>query len=331
MRCPTLSQLPPPSPRVKDSWPWKEETRQLPDVMPDGYCWPKVSIVTPSYNQGEFIEETIRSILLQGYPNLEYIIIDGGSSDGSLDIIKKYKQWLAYWVSEPDRGQAHAINKGFTIATSSLIGWINSDDLLLPGSLHLFAVAHRKHPDSILTGDVDHGTATEKGWSTKHISRSKGLEFRNSVEFWNERMTCTQPGTLFPTALLHQVGFLDETLRFAFDYDLMCRVLMNAPVQYLGTTVARFRLHAKSKTVSEGHLFWPEAVQVSKRYWNLLPQVDISAYNRNVPDIFFRSGLLRCLKGNRDGVRLIWQAMRMNGLWILSSIPRRIIFRVMRK
>jgi cellulose synthase/poly-beta-1,6-N-acetylglucosamine synthase-like glycosyltransferase len=115
MRCPTLIELPPPPPG-KTGWPWTEESPQLPDTMPDGRPWPRVSIVTPSYNQGEFIEETNRSVLLQGHSNLEYIIIGGGSTDNSVDTIHKYEKWLAYWVSEPDRGQADAINPNFAFS-----------------------------------------------------------------------------------------------------------------------------------------------------------------------------------------------------------------------
>ena len=114
----TLKDLPAP-PEGKTGWPWTEQSEPLPDRMPDGFDWPRFSIVTPSYNQEQFIEETIRSVLLQGYPNLEYIIIDGESKDKSVEIIKKYEQYLTYWTSEPDRSQSHAINKGWQKCTGN--------------------------------------------------------------------------------------------------------------------------------------------------------------------------------------------------------------------
>ncbi|MFM6281930.1 MAG: glycosyltransferase, partial [Dolichospermum sp.] len=112
----TFSDLPP-APKGKTGWPWTEESERLPDQMPDGSDWPRISIVTPSYNQGKFIEETIRSILLQGYSNLEYIVIDGSSNDETVMIIEKYSRWISYWCSEKDDGQTDAINKGFRYAT----------------------------------------------------------------------------------------------------------------------------------------------------------------------------------------------------------------------
>src|SRR5262245_23266161 len=108
MSCTRLIALPPPPPS-KTGWPWTEESPPLPETMPDGSPWPRLSIVTPSYNQGQFIEATIRSVLLQGYPNLEYVVIDGASTDNSVGIIKQYEKWLTYWVSEPDSGQSCAI------------------------------------------------------------------------------------------------------------------------------------------------------------------------------------------------------------------------------
>ncbi len=213
MRCPTLAQLPPPPPS-KTGWPWTEESPQLPDTMPDGRPWPRISIVTPSYNQGQFIEETIRSILLQGYPNLEYIVIDGGSTDGSVDTIRKYSNWLTYWASEPDRGQAHAINKGFIRSTGDLHGWINSDDLLLPRALHLLADAHARHPESILLGDVENFIDGEdRFW----LIRQSNVTFRNVATQFFAYWSFHQPGFFVLPSLRCAVGLLDEGLRYNFN------------------------------------------------------------------------------------------------------------------
>jgi glycosyltransferase involved in cell wall biosynthesis len=128
MRWPTLADLPP-TPPGRTGWPWTVESAQLPDTMPAGRPWPRISIVTPSYNQGQFIEETIRSVLLQAYPNLEYIVMDGGSKDETLDILRKYQHVIDFWISAPDKGQAEAINKGFARATGDIWAWLNSDDV----------------------------------------------------------------------------------------------------------------------------------------------------------------------------------------------------------
>src|SRR5688500_17087320 len=118
-------KLPEPPPG-RTGWPWTSEAAQLPARMSNGQPWPRITIVTPSYQQGRFLEETIRSVLPQGYPNLEYLVIDGGSSDESVEVIKRYEPWLSYWASEKDRGQTHAIAKGLERATGEIFQWINS-------------------------------------------------------------------------------------------------------------------------------------------------------------------------------------------------------------
>src|SRR5947207_6789592 len=138
MTAPRLDDLPAP-PSGRKGWPWTEATPKAPEKSTPNFSWPRISIVTPSFNQGQFIEETIRSVLLQGYPNLEYIIIDGGSTDNTVGVIKKYEPWLAYWVSEKDRGQCDAINKGFARATGDIFAWLCSDDVYAPGALRRIA------------------------------------------------------------------------------------------------------------------------------------------------------------------------------------------------
>lgn len=153
MRSPKLAELPPPPPG-KIGWPWTIETPGLPPARQDGSPWPRISIVTPSYNQGKFIEETIRSVLLQGYPDLEYVVIDGGSTDDSVDIIKKYAPWLTYWVSEKDKGHGHGINKGFDRTSGRILGWINSDDLYFWDSLRHVGLAAGTDRRQFFYGDT---------------------------------------------------------------------------------------------------------------------------------------------------------------------------------
>lgn len=243
MRCPTLNELPSPLPD-KTGWPWAEESPQLPETMPNGRPWPLVSIVTPSYNQGQFIEETIRSVLLQGYPNLEYIIMDGGSTDNSVEIIRKYEPWLTYWVSELDQGQTHAINKGWRKATGEYVTWINSDDLLLPASLRLTVTILELERYDLVYGDVrliDSNSLLGSRIGCGSFSIESVLRWKHNP--------VPQQGFLMRRSLLDTVGYLDETLDFCMDRDYWIRIaLYGARGRPITEKLGAFRIHDDSKT-----------------------------------------------------------------------------------
>lgn len=232
--------------------------------MPDGQPWPKISIVTPSYNQGEFIEETIRSVLLQGYPNLEYIIIDGGSTDDSVEVIKKYEPWIAHWVSEPDDGQAHAINKGFKAASGEVFGYLNSDDVYLPGSFERVAAIH-----GTMNGDKQLYTFSGAEWdgnkvTSKHMPRS-----RPDLRVWLENPSSLfQPATFWTSKLHEAVGGFDESLDFCFDKDFFIQAIFKHRCYRPDPefVAARFRLHPDSKTSTMAELCQRENQLLLDRY-----------------------------------------------------------------
>lgn len=267
---PLRTDLPAPPPD-RTGWPWAEDSAPLPPTMPDGAPWPRITVVTPSFNQAQYVEETIRSVLLQGYPNLEYMVLDGGSTDGSAAIIERYGPWLAYWVSERDGGQAQAINRGFARATGALVGWLNSDDTLLPGALARLAVAHERKPEAIVLGDVEFIRAD--GELVRTVPQTN-VTFAGMVQNWQLGMHWCQQGTYVPQVLLKRVGGLDEGLRYVFDRDWMCRLLREAPVVYAGEPVARFRFHSGSKTVGEANAWFPEQVEVTRRYVGAIAGLD---------------------------------------------------------
>ncbi|MDB9447418.1 glycosyltransferase family 2 protein [Anabaena sp. CS-542/02] len=249
MRCPSLSQLPPPPPG-KTGWPWTEETEPLADTMPDGGEWPKISIVTPSYNQAQFIEETIRSVLLQGYPNLEYMIMDGASTDDSVNIISKYQQFLCHWVSEPDRGQSHAINKGFAKTTGNILAWINSDDFLKPGALEIVAktLSNSQTPTWLIGGCE----ITNEISVPLFMKSGTGISYAkcwNWLENW-----FPQQSTFWHRHLWSLAGLLDESLHYAMDFDFWLRLFLLAEPITIDTVISAYRYHDNAKCISQQSL-----------------------------------------------------------------------------
>lgn len=223
----------------RTGWPWRATAAPFPRTMSNGAPWPKLTIITPSYNQAAFLEETIRSVQLQGYPNLEYMVLDGGSTDGSVEIIRKYESHLAYWVSERDRGQAHAINKGLERATGELVGWVNSDDMYVEGAFRHVVEAFADHPDCVLV----HGNrimldAASRvcGWTAlpSFDPESSGFNVCSETAFWR-----LSGGTDAP---------LRDELRFAMDLELFCRFYKVGKFFKTDAYLGYFRCHGDNKT-----------------------------------------------------------------------------------
>jgi glycosyltransferase involved in cell wall biosynthesis len=236
----------PPSPPGKTGWPWDFVPIQ---IQPD-FALPRVTIVTPSYNQAEYLEETIRSVLLQGYPNLEYYIVDGGSVDGSVEIIKKYEFWLAGWVSERDKGQSHAINKGFSRATGEWLGWLNSDDCFAPYALfNLLRTAHETHAQFIYGSCIEFGVSPDiMAFPRIDLPSIRAFD----VEVLGIADFIIQPASLWRREVFEQCGPLAENLHYVFDWEYFIRCAQHTKGAVCSRPVAAYRFHTSNKTTSFG-------------------------------------------------------------------------------
>jgi glycosyltransferase involved in cell wall biosynthesis len=217
---------------------------------------PRVSIVTPSYNQAQFLEQTIQSVLAQDYPNLEYIIVDGGSTDGSVEIIRRYEPQLAWWVSERDRGQSDAVNKGWRRASGEIIGWLNSDDLLLPGMVTRMVAAFEETPGAgIIYGDV---FSIDSHGDIFNVMQFGDWSLENLMQF---DVIC-QPGAFLGADVLKRSGMLDESMHFLMDHHLWLKMAQLAPIRYLPGVVAAARFHPQAKNVGAGARYGVDAYRI---------------------------------------------------------------------
>ena len=242
--------------------------------------FPRISIVTPTYNQGNFLEQTIVSVLSQKYPNLDFIIIDGGSDDHSIDIIKKYQHQLSYWASEKDNGQSDAINKGLRRATGSIFNWLNSDDYYEPGALFAIAERFSREPEKKIICGYTH-CFYEESKTTSHTYR---MGTRATVAETIMNVEMNQPGSFYRMGALRELGFLNSSLRYVFDGELCFRFLTKYGLMAVGYTdslIAHFRLHETSKSVGDGffefykeflniHLFLAKQLQLMPAIINYL-------------------------------------------------------------
>jgi len=205
---------------------------------------PKISIVTPSYNQAKYLEETILSIINQNYPNLEYIIIDGGSTDNSVEIIKKYEKHLAYWISEKDKGQSDAINKGFRIATGEIICWLNSDDILIEGALDKVVKCFKDNKElDLVNGNLLLIDENSKILSNHFILKQKNWYAKNGIYY------VSQPSMFWKRKIFDTIGLLREDFHASMDTEFLIRIFKNRfNIGHIEKILAGFRMHGTSKS-----------------------------------------------------------------------------------
>jgi glycosyltransferase involved in cell wall biosynthesis len=230
-------------------------------IDPDMASMPKISVVTCSYQQAPFLELTLRSVLEQGYPNLEYLVVDGGSTDGSVALIERYSDSLAYFVSEKDHGQSEALNKGLRKSTGEIVGWLCSDDLLLPGSLKAVASYFAANP----------GVDAVYGNSILINARGKVLRAKREMGFspfsiLHDHNYIPQPSMFWRRSLMGKAGFLDESLHLSMDADYWMRFAMNGRVRHIPTFLSCMRTHDSQKVFLDRPGVFREAELLRLRY-----------------------------------------------------------------
>ena len=305
MRCPALDELPPP-PAGRTGWPWTEETTLSIRTSPKDLTLPRITIVTPSYNQGSFLEETIRSVLLQGYPDLEYVVIDGGSTDQSVSIIRKYEQWLTHWASEKDRGQGDALCKGLRLATGEVGGWLNSDDLYLPGTLQRVARKFREAP----APDVVFGNLYLADENSQILDEFRKTPFMR-LGFLYGVFFIHQPASFWRLDTLRKIGGIDPEFTFEMDTDLLFRfVRAKARFRFVRAFLAAFRLHPSSKTSTILHVSDKEMDQLRKLHLPFQYESLAGRVIRNLARI----------------QRSFWYVVQGDLGWLMRRIPKRVQF-----
>jgi len=324
MRSPNFDDLPSPQ-RNKTGWPWTGDGSKLPETTPGGRPWPLISVITPSFNQGRFIEETIRSVLLQGYPNLEYIIIDGGSTDKTLEIIRKYEKWISFWVSEPDEGQADAVNKGWEKANGPILGWLNSDDIYASGAFYAVAHAWLEASEPLMIyGDAYSTDITLSPYKKKTM---KGYSLKAMLS--GKRMP--QPSVFISKKLFSELGPLNQSLYYSLDFEYFLRAWLKPNIEkyfYVPQVLAYSRRYADTKCQSGGSQRVEENFRILEMVWKR----QLNAYHTYkewrlayasslvlLAQRYFENGSL--FKGvSLLGVAFRWSSL---GVWnVVKALPR---------
>lgn len=290
-----LSHLPPPPPG-KTGWPWTVESEPLPPTMPDGRPWPKISIVTPSYNQATYVGQTLISVLNQGYPNLEYVVIDGGSTDGSREIIASYADKLHYWVSEPDGGHGNALNKGFAQTSGEIMAWINSDDLYTPWAFSVVADIFASLPD------IEWVVGVNGAWDVFGRQVRCRRVYKNVYDFLLGDFAWIQQESVFWRRSLWERagGRINEDYRLMVDGELWCRFFEHAELWHVPATLAGYRIHGGNRA----SIYYDDVVSEMNRAIEGLRARSSGNILKNSDRLFFLGKCIRRL--NRTKLPLQW-------------------------
>jgi len=274
VKCPRLQDLPAP-PSGRTGWPWTSESRVVAEPDAAGPLeWPTLTIVTPSYQQGAFLEAAIRSVLLQGYPSVEYVVLDGGSTDGSAEILRKYAPWLARWRSERDQGQYAAVNEGLRSGTGTIMAWLNSDDMYLPGAFALIGTIFREHPkiDWLTSGCLaswnEHDELVSMGFARGYTRAAffRGWTMPSPSGARARREAIQQESTFWRRTLWDRAGAtIDDHLNMAGDFELWARFWLHADLATVNAPLAGFRRHGSQKTHDMAP-YMNEVAEVLRRY-----------------------------------------------------------------
>lgn len=281
---------------------------------------PRITVITPSFNQGGFLDRTIRSVLDQGYPNLEYFVIDGGSRDGSVETIRRYEKHLAGWISQPDRGQVDAINKGLASATGDIIAFLNSDDVYLPGTLRRVGERMGDGQTRWLVGD--YVTIDARDRELARISPRRPDSFARYL--MHASGFIPQPSSFWSADLFARHGWFDPALHYCFDYEFNCRLLAAGETPAIvGDTLAAFRLHPASKGCSRPLSFGLERLEVARRYECRLPLRERIALRRNIA---YRARRYAIELSREPDAAPLWSRVARRPWWLASGEVRAALF-----